>query len=151
MSVNLEQLYSELCSGNLEAYDFLMQWEGHCHTVDDICDGEITDSLCIVKGFVTAQCLILHPFFVKHQARLWPILLLSANAYSDSLLFQNSSEDYKKQIGDYLRSFSNEMLLIVGMLCARDDETAWDKVRKISPLIRELSYKKHHNENGEPI
>lgn len=150
---NWEQLLAAISNGDKEAYDFIIAWQNHSHIVDDIIDGEIVNKSLIVKAFVNAQGLVQMPFFQKYNQVLWAQLILAANAYVDHLEIgaEISGKDYKKLISDSLRSYPNEMLILVAMLTSKEDEVPWDRARKISLQLRELSYIEHHDSEGNPI
>lgn len=149
--MNLEQLYSEIANGNEEAFDFIAQWNRHCHLVDDVIDGDLKDHQEVLKTFVQGQDLFVHPFFDKHRDRLYPVTILAANAYADSLELSLSDKESDKKLSDVLRSYGNEVLIIVAGICTPDGEDVWNRMRKYSRIIRQESWFKHHTKDNEPI
>lgn len=136
---------AEIAKDNVEAVNFIMRWLQHIHHVDDIID-ESPEPEQVIEAFVNATMLFgSDPFYRANWNVLYPINLLAANAYADSVSWQTSS-DWRALFSDVLRSYGNEMLLMVAYLVG-----GWKHMRKISPKLRELSYNNHHTSEGAKI
>ena len=151
MSPALEQLLTEICNGDNEAWEFCCHWINQCHFIDDIIDNPKTKPEEVIKTIMAAGDLVLHPFFQKNKEKLYPLRVLIANAYTDSVLFERSKFPEDKQIGDILRFCGNEMLLMIAAITTKEDQNVWERLRSISPSLRRLSFKEHHTVEGQPI
>lgn len=153
LQTRLHSLFTEISNGNAQAYEWLVLWNQHIHRLDDIIDepGEYNSDQ-IIEAFAKAQGVVIHPFFVENKATLWPIILLAANAYSDSNNYLNDHEAveiWTKQVGDVLRSYGNEVMIVVAGICAVND--SFQRMRALSHKIRELSWRIHHDSKGRSI
>ena len=146
------ELVKEHCSDHPDfdaAVDFLAIWNEYCHWVDDVVDGDTksTRAEVFVLGMMKSSAVYMHPYFRKYQSDLYPLIVDAANAYLDSVIFEEERKDnWKNAFGDVLRTAGNNLYIrIVGLL------SNWEVSRKISPMIREASYNQHHTTEGKAI
>ena len=130
----------------MDAYKFILAYGTFCHAVDDIVDEKITEPEVLLKTFTLYSDILTSPFYRKYWGELHPILSMINNNYADSVIFERSSEQWKKDHADSLRTCGNDIAVhIVHMLCGYDDS------RRLSLLFREDSYLNHHDANGNPV
>src|SRR5260370_42439230 len=147
--MNLEQLYAEIANGNEEAYKFIIAWQDQSHKLDDIIDNCESDPEVIIETMLSGQDLVLCPFFLQYKATLYPLHFLALSNYADSIKWSRESVDYKQRIADIIRSCGNDMLLTVCAICSNpEEEVAWRRIRRLSLILRELSYVTHHDKKG---
>lgn len=142
----LTGLFDEICCGNPDALRFVMHWNLFCHGVDDIVDmPEFRESPeQIVSVFAEANVLFTLPFYQANFAKLQTTVMLVANAYADSVAWEKSSELHQQRLSDVLRSYGNEMLIAIALICG-----GYQHMRRMSPKIRERSWADQHGANGE--
>jgi hypothetical protein len=143
---NFTTLLDEVCCGNPDALRFLMHWNLFCHGVDDLIDME--DRPCpedVISTFSQANILFTQPFYQANFARLQTTVMLSANAYADSVAWEKSPDKGHRILADVIRSYGNEMFMAVALICG-----GYQHMRRISQKVRDHSWKAHHDENGEP-
>ncbi len=144
--MNKEQLFAEICAGNVQAFEFINLWLKHAHFVDDIIDKEVPQQ-DIVRSYVEAQYLFTHPFFLEHRDRLYSLHILSAVAYVNS----NDLELTHEKLSDSLRSFGSHLLVLVAGICAPEGEPVFDRMCRLGLEIHKQSWSLHHDENNKPI
>lgn len=149
---NLEQLEAELSgllddvlANNPAALKFFCAWKDYTHAVDDLIDEDRSNEL-IIKSHVLAAELYSSNFWYSHGDKLFPTVLTIANAYADSVAWENSGCDKRQHMADMLRTTGNEMILLIIGICS-----GWDNLRKLSPKLRMISYLQHHDNEGNPV
>lgn len=140
----------EICCGNKDAAMFCALWYNYCHGIDDIIDtkedGRPTMSNEQILGiFANAALLYNCPFFIAHRSNLFPIALMVTNMYADSVLWEKSPINRRRIMADAMRTCGDEMLFMVALICG-----GWEKMRDISPRIRERDWELQHDENDQP-
>lgn len=136
-------------SSNPDALIWVMGYVTLAHVIDDIVDNRIQDineSLFIVKTFEYAAIVYSNHFYIQNLHLLYPLVKTASNSYMDSLEYENSNIDWKRTLGDTLRSNANDVVLMCVEIVAGIDAR-----RQASRELRELSYKTHHTLSGEPI
>jgi len=129
-----------------EGYEFCVSFLMYAHCVDDIIDGEKTDSEFILETFEYAAVIYSLAFYRKHADMLLPIIKSITNSYADSVQLEKCTEGWKQQYADVLRQNANDLLAICVEICSGIHAR-----RKFSMKVRELSYESHHNkETGRP-
>lgn len=146
----LEEFCAALCLNNSEAMAFCEMWFIFCHACDDLIDNmedgrPTTPPENILSTFALAAVLYNSPFYVQHRNMLFPMVLSVTNAYADSVAWERSPIQRRRNIADVLRCCGNEMLFIVAMIIG-----GWKHARKVSPIIRERSWVLQHDENDQP-
>jgi len=129
--------------GNDSAADFLKHWSAYVHGIDDIID-ESPGPESILETFMLAAFVYTHPFFVANMVQLRQIAVNCTNAYADTVMWEKSDEAWRKNFSDHYRHFGAEMVIAVAALCG-----GYHHARMISPALRELCWREHHNEKGE--
>jgi hypothetical protein len=130
----------------MAAYSFLCAYGTFAHAVDDLIDEKITDPEAILKTFQLYAEVLSSSFYRKYFDYLYPLVCNINNTYADSVVFEKSSEQWKREHADNMRTCGNDMaVMVVKLLCGYDDS------RRVSLLFREDSYKHHHDEQGNPV
>jgi hypothetical protein len=131
---------------NIDALGWIVCYGVYAHAIDDIIDGDKTDSEHILKTFGMAASLFMHEFCRNNFNLLYPLIMMAHNTYRDSVILENAEEEWKHKVADALRQTGNEVILacvqIVNGIEARNEA---------SLELREISYHTHHTEEGEPI
>lgn len=130
----------EVCNGDKEAMDFISLWYTWCHFLDDLVDtmedGRPTMSKEImIQGFLTSALLYSCPFYRKHSDLLLGCVILTTNSYADSVSWERSPIDHRRNIGNILRTCGNEMFYLVACITG-----GISKMRTLSPRIRETDF-----------
>jgi hypothetical protein len=132
--------------GDSPAGKFVGAFGAWCHAIDDIVDGDTKTPEGIVKAFVSSFALASSTYYQQNVNQLFPIVLLIANAFLDSVAWENDEEEWRRKQADVLRNAGNEMMLaVIGI------ERGFDAMRQVSLLIRECSHYRHHDAEGRPI
>lgn len=128
----------QLANGNSQAADFIRLWLRHIHEVDDLVDEE-TNVEKLLAAFIHTQVLFgTNPFYQTYWNILYPVFILAANAYADSVAWEDSKAVWQRQVANVLRSYGNEMLCMVAYITG-----GWSHMRTISLQLRERSYNDH--------
>lgn len=145
---NLATLYDEVTCGNSDALKFIFHWNIYCHGIDDIVDGALSmrDPEVVVSAFAQANVLYSLPFYQAHVARLQTVIALVANAYADSVMWEDSHDKGQRIMSDVLRFSGNEMLFAVALICG-----GYQHMRRVSAKLRNMSWQDHHDQHGEKI
>ena len=144
--IDLDKAYLErACLGDREAMDFLLLWNRYVHEIDDILDGDADSAEDILRTFARAAMLYSHPFYLKNIAALRQVVLIVTNAYADSVAWEKSGVEWKRNWADHNRHAGLEMVLAVAMILG-----GYDHARAISPEQREICQHDHHDQDGEP-
>lgn len=147
-SVSYPEILS-FCAGNAEAADWLAQWQAYVHAIDDQVDGAVdpaerTEQL--LGTLAGASELYTHPFFLRHAAQLQLLIVLVTSAYADSVAFEQSSTNWKREWADHWRHVGAEVALAVAYLCG-----GYLHLRQMSPELRSRCHWKHHDPEGQRI
>lgn len=140
----------ELCRGDAEAMSFGDLWYGYVHSVDDLVDsmldGRPTMSRDqIISLFFCAAVLYNHPFYMRHQAMLYPLILETTNLYKLSAGWEGSPKPHLRAIADVLRSCGLKMHTTIALICGGEDHQI-----DITRRMYEHDYLMQHK-NGYPI
>lgn len=135
-----------LTCGNEPAAEFLRLWRAYVHGIDDIIDGEIKAPEGILRVFMQAAFVYSHPFYLQNMVALRQLVVNCTNAYADSVLWEKSDVEWKRQFADHYRHFAAEMVLAIAGICG-----GYDHMREASKWLREICWKEHHNKDGEMV
>lgn len=140
----------ELCRGDAEAMAFGDLWYGYAHGVDDLIDtmidGRPTMSRDqIMSLFFTAACLYNHPYYMKNQQLLFPIILETNNLYKLSAGWENSGKAHLRAIADVLRSCGLKMHSMMALIAGGEQHQI-----DITRRMYEHDYLMQHK-NGYPV
>ena len=135
-----------LTCGNESAASFLRLWRAYVHGIDDIIDGEIKDNEGIIAVFMQAAFVYSHPFYLENLPALRQIVINCTNAYADSVMWERSDVEWKRNFADHYRHFAAEMVLAIANICG-----GYKHMREASRHLREICWREHHNEKGEAV
>lgn len=144
--MNYEDIYKQAANGNMDALAFLMGWNHYSHGIDDVIDNEVKDYEFFLQVLAYANTLYSCPFYQKHVQKLQPIIRQVTSRYADSVRMEKSDKAWEKQWADTLRFCGNDLVEAVAEITG-----GYDLLRKVSPLLRECSWKDHHNELEQPV
>lgn len=143
---NLGLVLATLFEGKIEALSFIRQFLDYCHLIDDFVDGDIDRSDAnLFRILHASRTLYSTDYYIKNAGYFYPIMCNIANAYADSVEFENAQEGWKHKVADVLRNAGNELLLLVV-----EKECGYEAVRKISKLVREEAHYLHHDLANRP-
>lgn len=143
-----EAFIERITLGNKEAHDFLQQYGAFINIIDDVVD-EKTDVETRLETMVLAREVYTHPFFLKHFAALKQIDVNTTNAYADSVAFERSDVEWKKQWSDHYRHFGSEMALAVAYIVAGGGRQGHEHMRSLSQEMRTSVWAAHHDNKGK--
>jgi hypothetical protein len=143
-AIDKERLKRAFAS-NPEAGDFLINhWSPYIQEIDDIIDGDRIGPEAILETFARAVVLYSHPFYLKHCMELRPVALLVTNAFADTVAFERSHDEWKRQWADHYRHAGAEMVIAVAQICA-----GYAASRAFSKEIRCICHYEHHDREGK--
>lgn len=130
----------EVCMGNREAIEFVSLWYTWCHFLDDIIDGmedgrPTMDKETMIQGFLTSAVMYSCPFYKKHTELLLGCVIGTTNSYADSVAWERSPIDHRRNIGNILRTCGNEMFFLVACILG-----GIKHMRNVSQRIRETDF-----------
>jgi len=149
LMLQIDHEFLTCCAGNAEAAHWLRQWQGYVHCIDDQVDGDVDPANRaehLLETLICASELYTHPFFVKHAAKLQLLVAVVTNAYADSVAFERSPEQWKRDWADHYRHVSAEVALAVAYLCG-----GWQHMRKMSTELRSICHWQHHDPEGKAV
>jgi hypothetical protein len=146
MSNPVYQKVAEMLDQHPDALEFLKGYHELCHAVDDIVDEKRTDVEFISHTFILAAAVYSCPFYRRYVQELFPMVCHVTNNFTDSTIMLDNPEDWQQKFGDAIRNTANDMVCCVVNICC-----GWKEMRKVSMLLREDSYAKHHDCNDKPI
>lgn len=134
------------------AKEFLFAFSSLCHAVDDLIDQdnpEVKDpKMHVLDTFGLAVDIYSCPFYQHNISWLYPVVKNIHRVYSDSVVWEKSEVEYRRQVADALRCCGNEILLaILEHLCRLPGAD----LRRLSLAAREDLWEKSHGEKGEAV
>lgn len=139
-----QQGIERACMGNAAAIEFVWRWAKYCHAIDDIED-EVTTPEFRLGTFVQALEVYTCPFFKQHEAALKPLVYLITNQYADSVAWEKSKEQWKREYSEWARHCGAEMVLAVAGIVG-----GYQHMRAISLELRTVNYAEHFTETPSP-
>lgn len=141
-----EDIYKLSANGNAEALNFLMAWNEYSHRIDDLLDNPEKDYNFFLSILAYANVLYSCPFYQKHVQKLQPMVRQVTSRYADSVRMEKSDKPWEKQWADTLRFCGNDMVEAIAEITG-----GYELLRKVSTLLKECSWKDHHNELAQPV
>lgn len=143
-----DDLLVEVANGDAEALIFLRGYLELGHRIDDIIDCDNVTSEHIIQTFLLMlNFLSLNPFYNRYREILYPLLAASLNSYGTSVHWEKSPEAHKRVMADQLRAAGVQVLEFTALICG--GPRGLERMRLLSPRLRENSWKAHHTEKGE--
>ena len=140
------QLLEQAANGNDEALVFLKCYMDLGHRIDDIVDEPETPKEQVIQTFLLAVILFsANPFYQRYREQLYPLLVASLNCYATSAAWETSEREHRRTMADSLRSSGIQVIEFVALICG-----GIERMRILSPLLREDSWKTHHDGKGLP-
>lgn len=153
-TTSIAALIEEICREpngqvNQSAKSLCLLYFRYCHDEDDAQDSIEDGRPTVSNEFLLNTRMELafvynHPFYVQHQAFLFPVIMMVLNEYADSVLFEKSPEPEKRAIADVIRCCGNNFFYAVALICG-----GIPNMRRISPLVRHLSWRLQHSDKPE--
>jgi hypothetical protein len=140
------QLLEQAANDNADALVFLKCYMDLGHKIDDIVDDPETPKEQVVQTFLLAVILFsANPFYQRYREQLYPLLVASLNSYATSVAWEKSDREHRRTMADSLRASGIQVVEFVALICG-----GIERMRILSPLLREDSWKTHHTNNGTP-
>lgn len=133
-----EIIYEAIKHDN-EAVEFMHLYAEYCHLIDDIID-EPFSAARILKTFNFATLLYSQPFWIRNKDALILVDCLINNQYADSVSWEKSNDEWKRQHAQALSHAAYNMMFAIVLIVA-----GYDKLREISEKFRTHSHLKHLN------
>lgn len=151
ISSELEFRLNAILNREPDAVRFFKAFNAYCHEIDDAIDeywfkDKPLPPEVLIKLQVTSAALFTSNFYHRYGKDLYPVILVIANTYADSVKWEHDKEAWKRHYANVMRHAGNDMLLvIVGVI------GGWDAMREVSVMLRELSHDQHTSIAGEPV
>jgi len=129
-----------LFKDNLEAKEFLLLYAQHCELIDDLVDEEKSPEI-IRKAFLIAGKVFNCNYWLKWRHCLFLVDRLIHNTYFDSVLWETSPEEWRRQHAKVYSHAAINMTLSVILI-----EFGDEKLKELSPKLREICYEVHKND-----
>lgn len=131
---------------------FLHSYGTLCHAVDDLIDRDnpaITDYKALALDcFNLSIDIFSSGFYHANLSWLYPLAKQIHRVFSASVAWEHSKEEWKARHADVLRCCGNEMITgVLEHVC----HLPYAELRRIDMLIREDSWARHHDTEGQPI
>ena len=152
LNIVLQHTLDKHLAKHPDAKAFLAAYGQLCHAVDDLVDRdnpEIKDYKWLtVDAFNLAIDVYSSPFYHANISMLYPLVKQIHRVWSDSLVWEKSSVTWQREYADKLRCCGNEIAVaILEHLC----HLPYEELRRVSILIREDSWSRHHTAAGQPV
>lgn len=136
MQLEIQEFFKE----RKDAFYFLCQYVQYIHCIDDCVDEPNAGERTITLTELAAKTFN-SPYWLKYQQNLIIVERLVHNAYFDSVVWENSQEEWKKRDAKVLNQRGYDMIFAVMLI-----EFGEDKLREFSSRFREYSHKNqgHH-------
>ncbi len=144
--MTFDQFVLKYLAKDVDAQLFCCNYVILCHAIDDIIDEQKVDTEHVLKTFELTAVVYNNLFYLRNFSMLYPIVKIASNSYADSVLMERSNSPWKKLHSDVLRSVANEVIL-----CCVELLEGYDVRREASMILREISYKSHHDKDGVAI
>jgi hypothetical protein len=134
------------------AVEFIAGYGMLVHAVDDLIDRdnpEIKDyKIHVLDCYNLSMDVFSSAFYQRNWMWLYPIVKNIHRVYSDSVTWEHSDVNWKRQYADSIRCCGHEVLMaVLEHLCRLD----YAELRRISLALREWSWHQHHDAEGKPI
>jgi hypothetical protein len=138
------QLLEQAANGRDDALSFLRYYMELGHRIDDIIDKPDTTNEEVLQTFMLALTLFsINRFYQEHREQLFPLIAASLNSYATSVAWEQSDKDHQRKLSDVLRSDGVQVIEYVAFICG-----GIERMRVLSPLLRENSWHTHHSGNN---
>lgn len=139
---DLARIYLEACCNNPDALMFVSAFHHYCHTIDDFVDGDKQfNAESMLDMLMQANVLYSTPFYINNCIRLQPVIANITNTYADSVAWEKSDVDWKRNVADVIRQCGNDMVVTVAWICG-----GYQHMRTISLKLREFAYHSQHKD-----
>ncbi len=130
-----------------DALLWVLSYVAYCHCIDDIIDKDNDNPEFILKTFRLAITIFSYHFYQQHIHTLKPLTEMAHDCYRDSVVMEQKPHPkvWEKRVGDVIRQNANDVILAVIAIVSGIDAR-----NEASMLLRELSYKTHHDDNEMP-
>jgi hypothetical protein len=119
-----KSILAQVAHGDPHAFQWMWAFWNFEHVIDDLVDGDKSPTIADVSkslaNFVTA--LSLNPFYLRHSATLFPLILSACNRWIDG-------DEIKSPA---VRCGEIDIFLHVAYLTG-----GWDHMRAVSPIVRQ--------------
>ena len=134
--------FLRLTNNNEPAWEFVERFANWAHQVDDLIDGDkpVSDAELIEMQLGWMMTLSANPFYLKNQAFLLPIIIMSCNTWLDSNKWEKSVQPVKRCHSDVLKSQYHEVIFACVYLCG-----GWQSLREFTSLHREYQKDNYGN------
>jgi len=137
----LGQHYFDAAGGNHNAVVFITAFHAYCHAIDDLVDGDVPFTPeAFLDVMMQANSLYSTPFYIENWFRLQPVIAQITSTYADSVAWEKSDEEWKRQTSDVLRLCGNDMIIQVAWIIG-----GYKHMRAISLKMREFAYHSQHS------
>lgn len=127
--------HQRACCGNAEALNFLGKWASYVHNIDDAIDGDVPGPEHLLATFAQAIEIYSHPYYLRHISALKPIAIMITSTYADSVEFERSDVEWKRQWADQFRHVGKVMVEAVATLCG-----GYDTLRSVSQELNAMCH-----------
>lgn len=152
LSIDITHEIEKHLAPHIGAVEFLKAFSNLCHMVDDLIDRDnpaIRDyRLLALDTYCLAAEVYSCDFYAKHRLWLFPVVMNVHRVYSDSVVWEKSEIEWRRQYADALRCCGSEVLMaILHHLC----HISYSDLRRISQACREDIWEKSHDSEGRPV
>ena len=126
-----------LFKDNNEPREFLFLYAQYCELIDDLVDEEKNIDR-IRQAFLVAGKVFNCNYWLKWRHCLFLVDRLAHNTYFDSVTWETSDEEWRRQHAKVYSHAAINMTLSVILI-----EFGDDKLKELSPRLRELCYDLH--------
>lgn len=144
-TTSTDRLIEEACNGNRDAEVFLRVYLKLAHQIDDCVDCAPTKEQLLQTFLTLLSFATMNRFYQQFKEQLYPLLATALSAYATSVGWENSQADNERRMSDHLRSHGASVIEFVALLCG-----GIERMRTLSPLIWQDSWKCHHSKEGNP-
>ena len=135
----LEKIH-KLFEGHLDVLEFLRLHNEYVHGVDDLVDKDKPVNPLDVAEL--AMKYYTHPIYIKHVDTLRVLSYLHHNTFRDSVYWEGSTENYKREGASALRHCSLDVFYFFVLAYVGPEA-----LKEVSLSMREYTFQKHANDS----
>lgn len=140
-----------------EAANWAWNFRHLSHALDDLVDVPERRADNEFIGLLTNKYieLLSADFYSKNRHKLYSAIKLCHHVYFDSVAWEKSTIEWKRNYADIIRCATNHAIVMVVEIAVTEQlgsaDLGYEAAREVSLLVREKSYYDHHDSEGKPI
>ena len=136
--MDFDRIFSEVCLGNKDAFEFCAIFLRWVHLIDDCVDADkpIGDLESVTRLHLDAFLVFaFNPFWQAHKKSLLPLVIQGTKAFLDSIEWAERPDFRDRASADVIKAQYQEVFWHVAMICG-----GYDHIDRVTRLFRHYHY-----------